>query len=336
MKNLFKVINLMMFILFVHSCKKEDKRPIIGTSSATEITQVTALSGGNLITDNGESVVTKGVCWSTLQDPTISDNKTSDGNDLGSYTSLIKGLTPNTSYNVKAYVTTNVGTVYGKSNSFTTLNSPIIFNPSLNYGTLGDIEGNMYKTIQIGTQVWMAENLKSTKFKDGTTIPDVTEPFLTTSWEWCNIKTPAFCWYQNNPIAMNYIYGPLYNGYSIVTGNLCPTGWHIPSKTEWQTLWNYLGGPMIAGGKLKESDTLIWDKPNRDATNISGFTALPGGGRLDCFFTQIDKTCLFWSITESEYLTDNLWTWGLSNDNGWVFQDYHLKNDGLSVRCIKD
>jgi uncharacterized protein (TIGR02145 family) len=337
MKNFFKVIYLILFQLFIYSCKKEDKRPVVITTSVTEITQVTALSGGNLMTDNGEAITAKGVCWSAVQDPTISDNKTSDGNGLGTYTSLIKGLTPNTSYNLRAYATTNVGTVYGKSISFITLNDPIIFNPSLNYGTLVDIEGNIYKTVKIGTQIWMAENLKSTKFKDGTTIPNVTEPFLTTNWDWYNLKTPAYCWYQNDPIANKYIYGALYNGYSIVTGNLCPTGWHLPSNAEWTTLSDYLGGITTSGGKLKESGTIIWTSPNFGATNESGFTALPGGGRVNVSFGQIGQTSYFWSTSESNYNgLDALYNWVLTKDDGMLYKSLSTKELGFSVRCIKD
>jgi uncharacterized protein (TIGR02145 family) len=326
----------MLFILFLYSCKKEDKGPVIGTTSATEITQVSALSGGILITDNGESVVTKGVCWSTLQDPTISDNKTSDGNGLGSYTSLIEGLVPETSYNVRAYVTTKVGTLYGKSISFTTINNPIIFNPSLNYGTLVDIEGNIYKTIQIGTQVWMAENLKSTKFKDGTNISNVTEPFLTSHQDWYNIKTPAFCWFENDPIAFKYIFGALYNRYSIASGNLCPTGWHIPSNAEWTTLSDYLGGSMIAGGKLKESGTIIWGSPNINATNESGFTALPSGMRWNNGFNfgGLAQLCYFGSATEGD--AEGIFAWVLNTENAFLSSGVFVADLGMSVRCIKD
>jgi len=140
--------------------------------------------------------------------------------------------------------------------------------------TLKDIEGNVYPTVNIGTQVWMAENLKTTKYNDGMAMPLVSD---NNAWE--ALKTPGYCWYNNDAAANKNRFGALYNWYTVNTKKLCPAGWHVPNDKEWTTLRTYLGGEEIAGGKLKETGTTHWTSPNTDATNQTEFTALPGGGR---------------------------------------------------------
>ena len=144
----------------------------------------------------------------------------------------------------------------------------IQFTPSLS--SLIDIDGNIYKIVTIGTQVWMAENLKTTKFVNGETIP-----------YWSGSNSKGFLYYNNDSGNKN-IYGLIYNFYTAVDSRrICPPGWHLPSKDEWSLLVNYLGGESVAGGKLKESGINHWKSPNTGATNSSGFTGLPGGAR-DC------------------------------------------------------
>lgn len=210
----------------------------------------------------------------------------------------------------------------------------IIFNPDLTYGTVTDIEGNTYKTIQIGTQTWMAENLKTTKFNDNTEIA-----LVESETEWSGLTTPAYCWYNNNHSEYGNTYGPLYNWYvvNVITNggkNVCSTGWHVPSDTEWTTLTTYLGGESVAGGKLKETDIKHWDSPNIGATNESGFTALPGGLRYDDF-CYLHWGGHWWSSSEcDDYFT--AWFRGIGYLDGGVTRvDLHKKN-GLSVRCVKD
>ena len=139
--------------------------------------------------------------------------------------------------------------------------------------TVADIDGNIYQTVTIGTQVWLVENLKATKYNDGTVIPLVTD-----NTGWIILTIPAYCWYDND-IANKDTYGALYNWYTVQTRKLCPTGWHVPTDVEWTTLTTFLGGESVAGGKLKEAGTAHWTSPNTGATNESGFTALPGGFR---------------------------------------------------------
>jgi uncharacterized protein (TIGR02145 family) len=146
------------------------------------------------------------------------------------------------------------------------------------YGSnITDVEGNSYKTVYIGTQQWMGENLKVSKYSDGTTIPNVTNDS-----QWSNLTTGAWA-YNNNDEANNAKYGKLYNWYAVnptTNGNknICPTGWHVPTDAEWTVLTDFLGGD-VAGGKLKEVGTINWKSPNTEAINVSLFTGLPGGLR---------------------------------------------------------
>src|SRR5690554_5475820 len=173
-----------------------------------------------------------------------------------------------------------------------TNNGDIVFNPNITYGSITDIDGNTYKTVTIGTQTWMAENLKVTKYNDGIAIPNVTD-----NTAWRELATGALCDYANTP-SNSETYGKLYNWHAVNTGKLCPTGWHVPSDAEWTELTDYLGGTSVAGGKLKETGTTHWAR-NTGATNETGFTALPGGGRDDSgTFYGIGGDGFWWSATE--------------------------------------
>lgn len=208
---------------------------------------------------------------------------------------------------------------------------PIIFNSNiLQAQNVKDADGNTYNSIRIGTQVWMNENLKTTKFNDETNIPLVTD---FSSWK--TLSSPAYCWYNNDTSVIRNKYGALYNWYTVNTNKLCPKGWHVPSDKEWEILSTFLGGDSIAGSKLKEAGTVHWEKPNTEATNESGFTALPGGYRNNRgMFESIGSFCFWWSATEHT-ATDAS---GLSV--GCIGSDFtrisSLKKNGSSVRCIKD
>ena len=142
-------------------------------------------------------------------------------------------------------------------------------------GAITDIDGNVYDTVVIGSQEWTVQNLKTTKLNDGTAIPEVTD-----NSAWAALTTPGRCAYNNDP-ANRTIYGELYNWYAVGIGNLAPAGWRVPTDADWTTLTTYLGGLTVAGGKLKESGTTHWHSPNTSGTNEVGFSALPGGCRLN-------------------------------------------------------
>jgi len=193
-----------------------------------------------------------------------------------------------------------------------------------------DLDGNNYNTITIGNQIWLAENLRTTKYNDGTVIQLVTDKRA-----WKILSTPAFCWYNNDTTYKN-LYGALYNGYAVSTNKLCPEGWHISTDGEWITLIKFLGGEKIAGGKLKESGITHWLEPNAGATNESGFTALPGGTRYTngLFFT-IRKIGYWWTYTGSDAYY-NGWYRSMSSTNRTVNRNYSDFTNGFSVRCIRD
>jgi uncharacterized protein (TIGR02145 family) len=196
-----------------------------------------------------------------------------------------------------------------------------------------DVEGNNYNIVTIGTQTWMAENLKTTKYNDGTNIP-----LVTNGTTWGTLTTPAYCWYNNDEAGNKITYGALYNWYTVNSGKLCPSGWHIPDNSEWTTLTDYLGGQSIAGGKLKETGTAHWTTPNTGATDEVFFTGLPAGSRGGAgVFGNIGNYGYWW--TANAHSVDPLYAWGFVlqyNLPEVIRADYYYKRDGFSVRCIKN
>jgi uncharacterized protein (TIGR02145 family) len=194
--------------------------------------------------------------------------------------------------------------------------------------TVKDIDGYVYKTVTIGTQTWMAENLKTTKFNDGTSIP-----LVLIYDEWQALSTSGFSWYENNSTSKNS-YGALYNWYALNTGKLCPVGWHAPSDSEWSALTNYYGVEEIAGGKLKEKGTTHWQDPNGGAVNEDGFTALPGGHRgFNGGYGDQGDFGYWWSSTESNATEAWYRIIGFRESNIQRL-NFGRKNSGYSVRCV--
>jgi uncharacterized protein (TIGR02145 family) len=210
------------------------------------------------------------------------------------------------------------------------LQSSVASYPALKYGSVTDIDGNIYKTIQIGTQTWMDGNLKTTRYNDGTVIPNVTD-----NYAWEALTTPGFCWYNNEEVENKATYGALYNWFAVNTGKLCPIGWHVPTDTEWTNLTTYLGGKSVAGGKLKEACTNNWLTPNTGATNITGFKALPGGMRyFNGTYIYNGLYGFWWSSTE--YTTTSAWDRDMGYRFANVYRDSYDLQDGFSVRCLRD
>jgi uncharacterized protein (TIGR02145 family) len=192
-----------------------------------------------------------------------------------------------------------------------------------------DIDGNVYKTVKIGNQIWMSENLHTTRYRNGDSIPNVTG-----NSDWKNLSSGAFCYFDNT---VNSIYGKLYNWYAVSdTRNIAPAGWHIPSDDEWSTLTNFLGGNDFASGKMKETGTMHWISPNSGATNESGFTALPAGFRHGCDgrFDALGTTGNFWSKTEFDSIC--AWDCRLLYNNASSHHANIDKRYGFPVRCVKD
>lgn len=196
-------------------------------------------------------------------------------------------------------------------------------------GTVTDIDGNVYHTITIGTQVWMVENLKTTHYNDGTDLSNVTDDF-----NWAALETGGYRNYDNEE-SYAETYGRLYNWYAVESGKLCPTGWHVPTDAEWITLTDFLGGETVAGGKLKEAGTAHWNSPNTDATNTSGFTALPGGC-LSYTLTYDNMRNFGYWWTSTAYNSVVVYYRSLYSTRGSINKSYYSKQVGFSVRCIKD
>ncbi len=268
--------------------------PVVTTGIILDLTTSSATISGSLnsLGDGASSVTQHGHCWSSeTATPTIDvNNKSSLGprDSTGSFQSLLVGLSPDVLYYVRAYATNSAGTAYGDHISFETLwdNSEI-----------SDFDGNSYSTVRIGEQIWMAENLKTTHYSngtplvDGTGVTEISGDFTTRYW-----------FVYGNNSGNKSTYGLLYTWAAVMNGasgtdanpsgvqGVCPAGWHVPSDEEWKQMEIYLGMSASEannenwrgtdeGGKLKETGTVHWTSPNTGATNASGFTALGGGHR---------------------------------------------------------
>jgi uncharacterized protein (TIGR02145 family) len=316
--------------------RTEAETPKLSTASIGSVTINSAKSGGSITDDGGAPIKYRGVCWSTSPNPTTSKSKTEDGTGGGTFTSMLSGLSMGSLYYVRAYATNDGGkTGYGSNEvAFLTL--------------LKDVEGNTYKVVRIGDQIWMAENLRTTKYRSGVSVPNVKgelnpeAPIVGPDSDWPFLTSAAWCSYENNGV-ISATYGHLYNWYAIADARgLCPAGWHVPGDGEWTVLINELGGSELAGGKMKATGTLeagtgLWRAPNTSATNSSGFSALPGG---ECeygygLFFLLTRYGKWWSSTSnsneySSYIS-------LYYLEGGVERSSHGdKNYGFSVRCIRD
>jgi uncharacterized protein (TIGR02145 family) len=311
-------LGLLVFVLLAFNTCKEEELPYLLTSVITDITESSATSGGEILSNGGELISGRGVCWSTNQFPSVNDQRTAEGAGEDNFTSRITGLHPNTTYYVRAYCMNSNGVAYGEELSFKT-NSLIT-----------DIDGFVYHSVTIGTQIWMTENLKTTRYRDGTVIPLIAENSI-----WSNSVAGAYCSYANNNANVS-IYGALYNWYAVVDSRgLCPAGWHIPSNDEWTTLTTYLGGLCIAGGKMKETGTEHWLNPNTGADNSSGFTGI-GSGVRDISGTYASFGALQYLWSSSEYSPTHGISRKLFFDFPSVSFSGNYKQSGFSVRCTKD
>jgi len=342
-----------LVISLLFACEQfEPERIVKVKTGSVAMVDYTSCRAEGILIDKGENGIAQhGFCWSLIQNPTTGDNKKELGpkSSTGGFIGNLTGLSSNTTYYVRAYATNSVGTAYGNEVSFTTL----IY---ISRGTVTDYDGNTYNTVQIGNQVWMAENLKVTHYSAGTAIQLVEN---NSAWDALDYTDKAYCYYNNNS-SIGDTSGALYNWAAAMNGasssdanpsgvqGVCPDGWHVPSDAEWKELEVYLGMSQAEadgegwrgtneGGMLKEIGTSHWNNPNTSATNESGFTALPRGGRgHDGTFGGLGYSATFWSATELG--SSNAWYRHLYYNYSEVYRPmpFSYKTNGFSVRCVKD
>ncbi len=318
MKNIVKILTILLIIVLTHSCLKL-KAPALTTSEVTNIMGTSATCGGFILNDGGSEITAAGVCWGIYPNPTTSNSKTNERYIEKQFTSNITGLDGSMTYHVRAYAINSLGTGYGEDISFTT---------DMEY--VEDIDGNLYIKFSIGGQSWLRENLKVSRYNDGTPISNITD-----NSNWAGSTDGAYCWYDNDAASNKDPYGALYNWDAVSTQKLCPAGWHVPTLIEWDALISYLDGEDKAGGKIKETGIEHWLSPNTGATNETGFTALPCGSRNKLGeYTDIGNSGTWWS--SNEYDTNSSYIYSLSHNNSIIVRHLDSKHMGYSIRCMKD
>ena len=268
----------------------------------------------------------RGFCWSTSPNPTLNNNHVKEGSGEGTFSTNLTDLQPNTRYYVRAYAKDEYGICHlSEEINFVTYQAC----PS----SVQDYDGNTYGVVSIGSQCWMKENLRTTHLNNGTAITLVQD-----STAWANRTTGAYCYYNKTN------YGNLYNYYAVAYGNLCPSGWHVPSYDEVFTTLYYALDASNVGGKMKVTGTTYWMSPNTGATNSTGFSARGGGYRPRGYgFSDIRKSAVFWTTTTYSSNSDYAYDFMMSYDAGELYRygsssyDYSIdKKSGLSVRCVKN
>jgi uncharacterized protein (TIGR02145 family) len=335
MKNLFYLLFWSSMLSWqLTSCKKVSLATVT-TTAPHSITNITAISGGNVINEGGSGISQRGICWGLTANPTIVGKYTIDGSGLGGYTSTLTSLSANTNYYVRAYAINTAGIAYGNQVTFTTTGgaSVIVSNP----GAGVTVNGYTYPTIVLGNgQEWMTENLRTTTYNNGDPILNVTDVT-----QWSNINGSGAWVYYNNDSQYDNPYGKLYNWYAVKDNRkLCPTGWHVPTDADWDVLSDYLGGEAVAGGRMKTTGFQYWLSPNTSATNESGFSGLPGGYRsADAFnkFYDIGSIGIWWSSTDEEDgVVGDPFDRILRKGNAVALRGRADRRGGNSVRCIKN
>ena len=297
----------------------------ITTTGVTGISGPSALSGGNITADGGSTISHRGVCWANTTNPTTANDTTLDGTGTGtgSYTSTLTGLSANTTYYVRAYAINSAGTAYGNEVSFTTGD---IY--TMGSGVT-DIDGNFYPSIILGTQEWMQQNLRVSRFANGDSIKNET---ILPNWDTTTIGLWAL---YNNDNSYDIPYGKYYNWYAGTDSrNVCPTGWHVPSQSEWLTLSvGYIG---IDADAYIEIGTSHWLSPNSGATNSSGFTAIPTGLFTGAGIVVFNTQTLWISTTVNPSNPNRYYAAGVEQYGYFTSALNTPKTQGAPIRCLKD
>ena len=322
MKNI-KVLYFVLFILIISltNCRKDYSYVFkfdVVTSSPRNITTTSIIVEGITKTNEINDILRMGVCWDTVPSPTVADSHLDDARYTKNFRFNISGLQPGTKYYMRPYAENENAIAYGQEFSFNT--------------KIADIQGNTYKTVTIGNQVWMAENLNTTRYRNGDLI-------YTTTLGLSGRNAPKYQWAYGNNENYAKIYGRLYTWYTVTDSrNICPVGWHLPKQSELAALKVFAGAEEVAGGKLKEAETTHWLSPNTSASNEFGFSALPGGTRMvDGAFVSLGISCYLWS-SDTETYNDNAWGmgYGIYYDKSIFLWGGFYKETGKSVRCVKD
>jgi uncharacterized protein (TIGR02145 family) len=322
-KNIYSFLIFIIFGFTFTACKKTDKisLPVIVTNTPLYISSSSVTLGCTVKSDGGSPIVSCGLYMGISQNPETSGTQLQIASDTGTFLGQVNGLLPNSQYFIKAYAKNAKGESLGEQVAFTTP------------GTITDYDNNVYETVKIGAQLWMAKNLGAYHYLNGDAILTTNPSTLDIS----NTTSPEYQWSYSGDDANAIIYGKLYTWYAITDSRkVCPTGWHIPTDSDWTTMESTLGGFLIAGSELKESGNSHWVSPyNVDATNESCFKALPGGYRnASGGFFYLGNYGYWWSSTEGDI--NNAWIRTLFVQSGQISKEGFLKMNGASVRCIKD
>lgn len=302
--------------------------PAVTTTAISNNQNLTAVSGGTVTTDGGANVTARGICWSTSHNPTTTDSKTVDGTGTGSFTDTIYGLNLNTYY-VRAYATNSYGTTYGNEVSFAVSAT----------GTIADVDGNTYTTVMIGTQTWMASNLRTSHYLNGDPIING----LATNFDWwgnfLNYTYAGAYTFPEGDSTNDARYGKLYNNY-VVDDNrgVCPTGWHVPNEDDWNTLEYYEG---VSASDTSQANGSIGNiAPKLLEGGSSGLNLqLAGGlfiaGANNYTYNRIETLSAFWSAkTYNSGRLGNYYRKFTAGDSS-IYRGYNFQY-GFSIRCVKD
>lgn len=332
MKN--NILILLFSIALLPGCEKEEKNPSVQTMNLTDITPSSAYGGGKVGSSGSSPILKKGVCWSLNPNPTMKNYLVEAGSGSGSFNCEINNLLADSTYYLRVFALNQDDTIYGSQIEFKTPDF-IVFNPQIKYDSVTDIDGNEYRTVTIGSQTWMAENLRSTRYRNGDPVSLETDP---EKWGFFNIKTGAYCWYKND-ISKKEIHGAFYNWYAASDmRNIAPEGWHVSTEEDWKKLKSYID-PLSYGnytyrlfeekGSHKVNDGLSGFRSN----NQTGFTSIPSGKIAVSPFSIISagQYAFYWTSKGSNDGSVVVW---ITNEIVISSQDYNCL--GYNIRCVKD